>query len=230
MRIKQGSYIGVGFDKQVQKFKARIRINGVKKHLGTFDNEIDAAIAYDNEVKLTGIGRRLNFPEPEPENNIPNTKLIRLTLGLFAIVDLSDFERLNKYKWHAVYRYNTYYAERTIKIDGKRKTEKMSRIILGLTDPKIQGDHIDRNGLNNQRSNLRPATNQQNSINQVGCNKSSKFKGVFFDKERNKFMSQIKINYKSTFIGRFDSEIDAVKSYDKKAKKIFGEFAYLNFN
>jgi hypothetical protein len=156
-------------------------------------------------------------------------KEINLTRGFKTQVDDLDYPELNQWKWRVEISEWGIYAVRTDYSNGEKKNIRMNRVILGLTDPKIQGEHKDRNGLNNQRSNLRPATNQQNSINQVGCNKSSQYKGVFFDKSRGKFAAQIKINYKSTFIGRFISEIEAALAYDKKAKEVFGEFAYLNF-
>ena len=155
-------------------------------------------------------------------------KEINLTQGFKTQVDDSDYEWLNQWKWRIEISKWGKYAVRTDYSNGK-KNIKMSRVILGLTDPKIQSEHKDRNGLNNQRRNLRTATNQQNSINQIGCNKSSQYKGVYFDKERKKFASQIKVNYKSTFIGRFNSEVEAAKAYDMRARELFGEFAYLNF-
>jgi len=156
-------------------------------------------------------------------------KEIKLDKGLFAQVDDKDFDYLNQFKWHASNEYSSYYAVRTATTEGKRTTIRMARVIMGLTDPRLTAEHEDRNGLNNQSYNLRVATNQQNSINQVGVNKTSQFKGVFYDKARGKYMAQIKINYRSTFIGRYQSEMEAAKAYDKKAKEVFGEFAYLNF-
>ncbi len=154
-------------------------------------------------------------------------KEINLTQGFKTQIDDSDFIWLNQWKWRVEITKWGIYAVRTDYRNGK-KNIRMSRVILGLTDPKIQSEHKDRNGLNNQRSNLRLATNQQNSINQVGCNKSSKYKGVYYNKEKRMFSAQIKINYKSTHIGYFKNEIEAAKAYDKRAKEIFGEYAYLN--
>lgn len=160
--------------------------------------------------------------------NFNALKEIELTRGYKAQVDDADYEWLNQWKWRSEIGYNTVYAVRTDYSNGK-KNLRMNRLILAITDLNIQVDHRDRNGLNNQRDNLRIATNQQNSINQVGCNKTSRYKGVFRDNTKKRFCAQIKVNYKSTHIGTFNSEIEAAMAYDRKAKELFGEFAYLNF-
>lgn len=88
-------------------------------------------------------------------------------------------------------------------------------------------DHIDRNPLNNDIDNLRECSQSQNL-----CNKSSgksKYKGVFFDKQTGKWRSKIKKNKISYCLGRHSNEKDAAMAYDKAAKKLHGEFAYLNF-
>ena len=95
-------------------------------------------------------------------------------------------------------------------------------------------DHIDRNILNNTISNLREATRAQNRMNTEKCKSkkgppmSSQFKGVSWDKSREKWMSYIYIDYKRKHLGRFDSEIDAALAYNKTAIELFGEFACLN--
>lgn len=156
-------------------------------------------------------------------------KEIKLPKGRVALVDDEDYERVNQFRWRATKEFNTLYAVRVIKVNGRRTTLRMHRFILCLTDRKMQIDHRNGDGLNNQRSNLRSATNQENGRNRVGVNKTSQFKGVCFDKERNKFLATIKVNYKSIHIGRFPSEIDAARAYDIRAKELFGEFARPNF-
>lgn len=226
---KLGKYYGVGFDNQKGMFVARILINGKSNYIGKFIDEITAAIAYDSMVKKNNFDRRLNFPEPEPFNPIPDTRLIRLTKGLFATVDSDNYERVNKFRWHAEKGDNTYYATRSIYGSEKKITMPLHRFILGITDPEIKIDHKNRDGLICTRENMRIATNQQNACNQVGCNKSSHYKGVYYNKEKRMFSAQIKFNYKSRHIGHFRDEIEAAKAYDIKAKELFGEFAYLNF-
>lgn len=158
-------------------------------------------------------------------------KEITLTQGKVALVDDEDFEFLNKFKWHAYKSNNTFYALRNSYYvdDKKRRTIQMHRIILGLKKLEVKCDHIDRNGLNNQKYNLRPSTNAENCKNQKPRNGTSKYKGVCWCKKRNRWRANIRINDKQTYIGQFKDEIEAAKAYDKMAKLHFGEFAYLNF-
>jgi len=157
-------------------------------------------------------------------------KEIKLTQGKFALVDNDMFEELNQFKWCAAKDGNTFYAVRNIYNNRKRKTIRMHRQILGLIDSKIQCDHKNHEGLDNQKSNLRSCTiaeNQRNQRPRIGC--SSKYKGVYFNKLCKKWMAYIKVENKSTTIGLFTNEIEAAKAYDKAAKVHHKEFAYTNF-
>lgn len=159
-------------------------------------------------------------------------KQIPLTQGLFALVDNEDFEELNKFKWCAikVRESNNYYAARGVNMKTTTLGIKMHRYILGLTDPKIKCDHIDHNGLNNQRYNLRPSTNAENTRNRGSKpNSSSIYKGVTWNKKAKKWIAQININGKNKYLGSFIDEIEAAKVYDVMAKLHHGEFAWLNF-
>lgn len=153
-------------------------------------------------------------------------KRISLTKGKFALVDDEDYAVLNQYKWYAMKNWNTFYATRTL----SGITVSMHREVLGLQkgDGKVT-DHIDHDGLNNQRSNLRVCTIQQNCMNQRKAkNKSSIYKGVCLDKQRNKWRVEILFSNKYIYLGSFDSEIKAAEAYDKKAKELFGDFAKTN--
>jgi hypothetical protein len=103
----------------------------------------------------------------------------------------------------------------------------------GILDPPdhLFVDHINHNGLDNRKANLRTATRRQNSYNRIHFRKNpySKYKGVSFKKRTKKWNVQIRYDGQSRFIGSFDSEIEAAKAYDKDAKKHHGEFAVLNF-
>ena len=153
-------------------------------------------------------------------------KKIPLTQGKFAIVNDEDYEWLNQWKWCAWHSKNLWYACR----EDKGKTVFMHRVILNLSPGSdLQADHINHDGLNNTRKNLRPCTHQQNTWNMLPKGITSKYKGLCFEKDRQKWRAGLNINGRFKNFGRFDSEIEAAKIYDIGAKKHFGEFARLNF-
>ena len=152
-------------------------------------------------------------------------KLIFLTQGKYSIVDDEDFEKINQYKWWCR-PYNNGNERAVGRVKGK--SIFMHRFILN--PPKDIGiDHIDHNGLNNRRENLRLATPSQNQANSYGkrFGKYSKFKGVTFNKIGG-WQAQIGKNNKMIYLGCFSKEEDAARAYNKAAIKLFGEFAYLN--
>jgi len=150
-------------------------------------------------------------------------KRIPLTHGYFALVDDDDYEELSKHKWH----YHEGYACRNSDlINGRRKTLRMHREIIHAPQG-IGTDHIDGNKLNNQKSNLRTATQSQNNANTSARNNTSKYKGVSI--RNNHWRSQIRFNGKTKSLGTYRTEEEAAKAYDVKAKELFGEYARLNF-
>lgn len=154
-------------------------------------------------------------------------RLIQLSKGYQTIVDDEDFEMLNSYKWTFHKGRKTNYAKRVDKITGK--CILMHRQILGIIDSKLIGDHRDRNGLNNCRYNLRICDHSNNGANAFRPKKSSsKYKGVYFSITKGKWAAAITKNYKCKYLGLFINEEDAAIAYNLAAKKIHGEFAYLN--
>jgi hypothetical protein len=161
-------------------------------------------------------------------------KQIPLTLGQLVLVDDCWYELLiSMGKWHAIKHRNTFYAVRNSRPDsvtGKRIPIRMHRVILGLTDSKIQGEHANGNGLDNQLSNLRFANNQQNSQNRgMNANNTSGFKGVSWRQREQKWVAQTVVDGKKTFIGYFNDPNEAARAYDQAAVEHFGEFARPNF-
>ena len=156
---------------------------------------------------------------------------IALTQGKYAIVDPDDFERLNKHKWFAIKNANTFYARRTKRAGKKYVSIMMHRQILHSPDHLVV-DHINHNGLDNRKANLRLATRSQNNFNRLIIKRkgsSSKYKGVSWNKDSKKWLARIHVNGRYEFLGSFKDEIQAAKAYDKAAKKYHGEFASLNF-
>jgi hypothetical protein len=149
-------------------------------------------------------------------------KLIPLNKGQFAQVDDQDFEHLKTFKWYFLKgsRNKTGYAyTRT----PDRKTVYMHRLITGEKEKQV--DHRDHDGLNNQRFNLRVASDSQNKANKAAPAGSSRFKGVVWNKGRSKWQAQIKVNKKRRYLGLFVSEEEAAKAYQSAASEMFGEFA-----
>lgn len=226
-KSKHSKYYGVTRSQKADRWRVQIVINGKRMRAGSFLDERDAAIVYDNIVRENNLDRRLNFPDPEPENTIPNTRLIRLTQGMFAIIDEEYYESVSKYIWYAIKDKNTYYARSYILSNSNRIPIRLHNFIMNSTK---MVDHINGNGLDNRRGNLRFCTNMENMQNSKPMRgKSSKYKGVSLFTRYGKFAAQIRVSGVPTVIGYYDDEIDAAIAYDNKAKEVFKEFARLNF-
>ncbi len=159
-------------------------------------------------------------------------KKIPLTQGKYALVDDADYEWLNIFKWYAYQDRNTWYARRSSnRHAGSPVSILIHREILGLElGDKQQCDHRDHNGLNNQRSNLRICSNAENQHNQkLRLGKTSVFKGVCWHKRERKWTARIRHENKRINLGIFNSESEAARAYDQKAKELFGEYAKPNF-
>ncbi len=151
-------------------------------------------------------------------------KTIPLSQGYVALVDDEDFEQVNQFKWRASKRSNTLYAQTDVQFNGWVIKIYMHKLVMPCHS---QLDHKNGNGLDNRKSNLRPATNSQNSFNRKKSpNTSSKFKGVWL--AYGKWSSKIRCNGKGYWLGTWENEVDAAKAYNEAAKRLFGEFARLN--
>lgn len=159
---------------------------------------------------------------------------IALTKNQTAFIDDVDVEFVSSFKWYAKkgVRDKTFYVARNIpKPDGTQRTVLLHKELWkewGL--PECELDHRDRNGLNNQRTNLRQATRSQNCANRRRlCNNASGFIGVDFDRKADKFKARIRVDSKTHFLGYYVTAEDAARAYDQSARTSFGDFASLNF-
>lgn len=155
-------------------------------------------------------------------------KKIPLTQGKFALVNDEDYESLQKYKWHAHRQRRRIYAMTNIRgMEGKRTKRPMHRLLLPSAE---QVDHMNGNGLDNRRENLRAATQQENSrgFRQQKIATTSKFRGVCWRKDTRKWSSYIWVSGKRIHLGLFEDEKDAARAYNDAAQKFFGGFTSLS--
>jgi hypothetical protein len=142
----------------------------------------------------------------------------------YALVDDEDFELVNLHKWYLMTRgthRKRHYAQAfRAAPNGRRQTLYMHRVILGLTEPTRQADHIDGNGLNNTQSNLRPATQLENGQNRqksatkayAGRPTSSRFRGVSWETGKRRWRAQLRLNGKQVFSRLFRTELEAARA------------------
>jgi hypothetical protein len=168
--------------------------------------------------------RRHEVVQPQDQS----IKLIPLTKGQNAIVDVADYDWLMQWNWTAKFheRFNRYYAFRR---DEDWNAVYMHReISRNMNQPHT--DHWNGNGLDNRRENLRPCNNSQNGANRgKQRNNTSGYKGVFANNGGRQWMAKIEVKLQSRYLGSFSTKEAAARAYDIAAKEAFGEFAVLNF-
>lgn len=163
-------------------------------------------------------------------------KQIPLTQSKHALVDDEDFDWLSKKKWCAsnvaMSKNNAspeWYAWRTERVDGKRRMVCMHQVLAKeMGADKV--DHINNDGLDNRRENLRDATCAQNNRNtKLRIDNTSGYKGVHLMGNSKKWVASICVNRVKKYLGSFPSKIHAARAYDAAAREHFGEFARVNF-
>lgn len=153
---------------------------------------------------------------------------IPLTQGKVAFIDDADFQLVSQFKWCAHNkRRKTFYAVGTLPLgDNKFKNIKMHRLIMGVNDAAVWVDHIDGNGLNNTRANLRVCTREENQQNRpLNRNNKSGYKGVYLCTRSGRWIAKIMANRKQIQIGRFDTPELAHAAYLDAAARLHGDFS-----
>mgnify|MGYP001617180464 CR=1 FL=1 len=150
-------------------------------------------------------------------------RLIHLPKDRYAIVDKDDYDELNKYKW----QFCNGYASRLEYVEGKRKSVKMHRVIMG--NPSNDIDHINLDRLDNRKDNLRECIHDNNMHNRPKYrNNTSGYKGVSFHKGGRKWAATIGYNSKLYHLGSFTTPEEAAEAYNIAAITLHGEFARIN--
>jgi hypothetical protein len=141
--------------------------------------------------------------------------------GLTTQVDDSDRHLVESSTWYANRIGNTWYAYRRV----AGVNQSLHKILTGFP----MTDHVNGDGLDNRRANLRAATRVQNGRNMRKSRGSSRYKGVCWSKERSLWQVNISTGEKRFMLGRYAEEEHAARIYDDAARSLFGEFAALNF-
>lgn len=161
---------------------------------------------------------------------LPGGTAARLTLtrGQVCYVDVADLPILSQYRWAADRCGPEFYAVSYLWRSNRSHRLYMHRLLMGAgTSEEI--DHINANGLDNRRENLRLATRSQNNANQrLTRRNASGFRGVSWDRTRHKWAAHICFQKKHMALGRHDTAEDAARAYNAKARELFGEYARLN--
>lgn len=155
-------------------------------------------------------------------------KEIRLTRGMVALVDDVDYPHLSLTRWYAQQIGVNWYAVCRLGSGAKPRSSLIATMHMVLMGRRkgFQIDHRDRNGLNNQRGNLRWATASDNLCNRQSRGSSTGFRGVSFQGGR--YVAQIGKNRRVTYLGRFSTAEEAARAYNHAARLVHGEFAWLN--
>jgi hypothetical protein len=149
-----------------------------------------------------------------------------LSNGMVTLLSEGDAETVSNFRWHASTdkASHTWYAR--ARVVDSRVASGMHRVLLCF--PLLFVDHINRNGLDNRRENLRLCTHEQNNCNKPNRpNKTSRFRGVFYQGKR--WVVQVRDKQKLYRLGSFSDEVEAALVYDQFVASVRGEFAILNF-
>lgn len=153
----------------------------------------------------------------------PSIRLIPLTQGKYAIVDPEDYELVSQFRWTA--QNNNGYGWYARRSTHKYPAEHMllHRFLMNPPTDKVI-DHINGNGLDNRRINLRVCTQGENNYNSRDTTSRSRFKGVTWHKHTGKWQARISFGCRQTYLGIFATEEEAYAAYCAASAKYHGEF------
>jgi hypothetical protein len=156
-------------------------------------------------------------------------KTVPLTQGFVAMVDDADYGRVSAHKWCATRAKTNVYGVRKVRTpEGRTTSQLLHRFVMSVTDPAIDVDHKDHDGLNCQRHNLRKCVRGENDGNRRKTRGSSQYKGVSWSKSKGRWRACITIQ-RTVHLGYFTEEVQAALAYDAAARTRFGVFAKCNF-
>jgi hypothetical protein len=146
---------------------------------------------------------------------------------MFCLVDKVDVDRLDGFSWYASIHSASLTAYAST--NDRHGMRRMMHNIILPTDDGLEVDHVNGNGLDNRRKNLRAVTRAQQMCNKLKSNgMTSTYKGVFWSATMRKWGAVVQFGGQRTHAGYFDEEVDAAMAYDDAARDIHGAYARLN--
>lgn len=153
--------------------------------------------------------------------------------GHIVLIDEADWDALKTWIWHVIpqTRHRSKFRVRGYPLGSRNKRTYLHRAIVGISDPKVEVDHINGDPLDNRKCNLRVLDRHRNQQNRKTRNRNNRsgFTGVSFSKSHRKWVAVLTVDYCPIFLGHFDSPVDAARAYDRTAREWHGPDAATNF-